>query len=109
MKPYLFLFALCGLSAISCQNSTTSALAALPYYQEANFTPHWFAVDSDSLANFHRIPDFWLVNQMGDTITQETFEDKIYITDFFFTTCPGICPKMTKNMVLLQEAFREAA
>ena len=88
-------------------NQKSSRIAALPYYQEATFTPHWFSSDSDSLAQFHRISPFKLVNQNGDTITEQTFADKIYITDFFFTACPGICPKMTKNMGILQDAFIE--
>ncbi|MCH1539022.1 MAG: SCO family protein [Flavobacteriaceae bacterium] len=46
---------------------------------------------------------------MGDTVTQNTFENKIYITDFFFTTCPGICTKMTENMSKIQEVFKEDA
>lgn len=82
-------------------------LAALPYYNEATFTPHWLSPGSDSLAQFHRIAPFELTNQEGEKITEKTFEGKIYIADFFFTSCPGICPKMTKNMSVLQEAFLE--
>ncbi|NER18989.1 SCO family protein [Spongiivirga citrea] len=47
---------------------------------------------------YHKIANFKLVNQNGDTITQEDYKDKIYVADFFFTTCQGICPIMTKNM-----------
>ena len=61
--------------------------------------------NSDSLAQFHRIPPFQLINQEGDAITEQTVANKIYITDFFFTFCPGICPKMTANMAILQEEF----
>ncbi|WP_435681891.1 SCO family protein [Nonlabens sp.] len=82
-----------------------SRVEALPYYKEATFTPHWLSRDSDSLKEFHSIPDFNFVNQNGDSITQDTFKDKIYVTDFFFTVCPGICPAMTKNMNRLQEEF----
>ena len=46
-----------------------------------------------------------MINQEGETVTDKTFDNKIYITDFFFTTCPGICPKMTKNMGILQDEF----
>ena len=56
--------------------------------------------------DFHKIPDFKLVNQLGDTITEKTFDGKIYITDFFFTSCPGICPQMSQSMLKLQEEFR---
>lgn len=51
----------------------------------------------------HTISDFKLVNQNGDSITQQDYEDKIYVADFFFTTCLTICPIMTKNMAGLQE------
>lgn len=51
----------------------------------------------------HTISDFKLVNQNGDSITQQNYEDKIYVADFFFTTCLTICPIMTKNMAGLQE------
>lgn len=54
---------------------------------------------------YHTIADFSLVNQNGRTITQEDYRDKIYIADFFFTTCPGICPIMTKNMAEIQEVI----
>jgi protein SCO1/2 len=54
---------------------------------------------------YHTIADFSLVNQNGDTITQENYKDKIYVADFFFTTCPTICPVMTKNMGEIQEAI----
>src|SRR5690606_16486759 len=52
---------------------------------------------------YHTIADFSLVNQNGRTITQDDYRDKIYVADFFFTTCPSICPIMTKNMVAIQK------
>lgn len=79
----------------------------LPYYEEASFTPHWLSPESDSLAQFHQISPFRLINQEGDTITEESVAGKIYVTDFFFTSCPGICPKMTTNMAILQDMFWE--
>jgi len=89
------------------QTHKESRVSTLPYYSEATFTPHWFSPESDSLKNFHKIPSFSLLNQEGENVTEKTFENKIYITDFFFTTCPGICPKMTENMTLVQKAFLE--
>lgn len=47
---------------------------------------------------YHTIPPFKFINQDGDTITEKNFDDKIYVADFFFTTCPTICPKMMFNM-----------
>lgn len=100
---------------ISCKNEAkkenikvteTSRVEHLPYYMEETFTPHWLKPNSEEEKEFHRIPDFKFVNQLGDTITQKTFEDKIYVTDFFFTSCPGICTKMTGNMAKIQEEFK---
>ncbi len=62
-------------------------------------------VDTDlqEVKKYHRIAPFKLVNQNGDTITEANYENKIYIADFFFTTCPSICPIMTENMVIIQK------
>lgn len=97
------------LSFFNCKESSTlektSRVAALPFYKEATFTPHWLQADGEEADIIHSIPNFSLVNQLGQEITEKTFEDKIYIADFFFTTCPGICPKMTANMMVLQDEF----
>jgi len=64
-------------------------------------------VDS-SLRNInrnHRISDFELINQDGRIVTQKDFEGKIYVADFFFTTCPSICPKMSAQMQRVYEKF----
>jgi len=55
---------------------------------------------------YHKIADFSLVNQNGETITQEYYKDKIYIADFFFTTCLTICPIMTDHMVKIQDKIK---
>lgn len=52
---------------------------------------------------YHKIADFSLINQNGKTITQNDYKDKIYVADFFFTTCPTICPIMTDNMRDIQK------
>lgn len=101
----LGLFLACNSKPVKEEKS--SRVSALPYYQEASFTPVWFSSKSDSVKQLHRIPSFQLVNQLGDTITEMTFENKIYVADFFFTSCFGICPKMTSNMSKIQEVFRK--
>lgn len=55
---------------------------------------------------YHTIANFELVNQNGDTITQDDYPD-IYVADFFFTTCVTICPIMTEHMVQIQEALKD--
>ncbi len=103
------LFILSLFILTSCQKTTQkeSRVDTLPFYEEATFTPVWLSPTSEKLANFHQIPSFELKNQNGQAITEKTFANKIYVTDFFFTSCPGICPKMTKNMGFLQEVFLE--
>jgi len=93
----------------SCTNATekNKNVSALPYYKEATFTPQWLSPDDKVLEDFHSISPFQLTNQEGEIVSDKTFDGKIYITDFFFTICPGICPKMTKNMRILQEEFLE--
>ncbi len=94
---------------LGCTNASEkdSRVDVLPYFNEASFTPHWLSPNDAALKGFHSIPPFELVNQEGDTITEQTIENKIFIVDFFFTTCPGICPKMTTNMAVLQKEFLE--
>ncbi|MFT4780369.1 MAG: protein SCO1/2 [Psychroserpens sp.] len=112
MKLYkikIILSCLLVVSFIACKDSNTqektSRVDMLPYYAEATFTPNWLDGEDESLKSFHTIPSFNLTNQLGKTVTEKTFEDKIYIADFFFTACPGICPKMTANMKVLQDEF----
>lgn len=87
------------------EKQESSRVDYLPYYNEESFTPHWITPNSKEEKQFHKIPDFKLVNQLGETVTQKTFDNKIYITDFFFASCPGICPQMTSSMFKLQEEF----
>ncbi|GAB5526870.1 MAG: SCO family protein [Roseivirga sp.] len=104
--PFLLLFAV-SCSKTDENKEQNSRVETLPFYKEATFTPDWLEPGSEDLKGYHQIPSFDLINQLGDTITEATLAGKIYVSDFFFTTCPGICPKMTTNMGLLQEAFME--
>lgn len=79
---------------------THAEVTKLPYFNSALFTPVW---DKGT----HKIPEFSFTNQIGEEVTNETYAGKIYVADFFFTICPGICPKLTKNMSMLQEAYND--
>lgn len=81
------------------EDEQTSA-TALPYFDSEDFTPKW---EKGS----HTIPEFSFTNQDGVVINNDTYRGKIYVADFFFTTCPGICPQLTKNMNLLQETYKD--
>lgn len=56
---------------------------------------------------YHQIPDFTFVNQDSNEVTNATFTGKIYVSDFFFTSCPTICPKVKKQMLRLHEKYKD--
>jgi len=56
---------------------------------------------------YHQIPNFEFINQDFSKITQKDYEGKIYVADFFFTTCPTICPKMKTQMLRIYEKFKD--
>ncbi|WP_250419006.1 MULTISPECIES: SCO family protein [Pontibacter] len=56
---------------------------------------------------YHQIPEFAFVNQDSQLVTQETVAGKVYVTDFFFTTCPSICPKMKNQMLRVYEKYKD--
>ena len=107
MKRMLLNSLLC-FCLIACSNEQVikeSRVAVLPFYQDATFMPYWISENEESLKGFHQIKPFSLTNQNGEKITEKTFEGKVYVADFFYTTCPGICPKMTTNMKVIQDTF----
>jgi protein SCO1/2 len=78
----------------------------LQVFQPKDVNPELVDADMQRTAKAHRIAEFKLVDQTGDTITNEVFDDKIYVADFFFTTCPSICPKMTANLTELADFYK---
>ncbi len=78
----------------------------LPVY-EPNMV-HTELVDStvQYVRKYHKIDDFSLINQNGKEVTQKHYEDKIYVADFFFTTCQTICPIMTGHMKEIQDRLK---
>jgi len=77
----------------------------LPVYNPADVNPRLVDKDLLHVRRNHKVLDFSLIDQNGDTITQENYKNKIYVTDFFFTRCMTICPIMTTNMEKLQQEF----
>jgi len=61
--------------------------------------------NKEELIKFEKVPAFEFTDQNNKNISNEDYKDKVYIVEFFFTTCPTICPKMNENMVLLQNEF----
>ncbi len=81
-------------------------IEVLPIYQPAEVNEKLVDSSIIHVAKYHKISDFNLTNQNGKEITQANYKDKIYVADFFFTTCQDICPVMTKNMYQLQEELK---
>lgn len=79
----------------------------LPIYQPANVSEELVDSTIQHVEKYHKIADFKLVNQNGDTITQDNYKDKIYVADFFFTTCQTICPIMTDHMKQIQYRIKD--
>jgi protein SCO1/2 len=101
-KSVLFT-SLVALAITSCNSSGNK----LPILGERDWTTK--TVDGKEVVDtiYNTIPPFSFVNQHGDTITEQIVKDKIYIADFFFTTCPTICPVMKKQMLVVHEKFKD--
>lgn len=78
----------------------------LRVYQPADVSAELVDTTLHYVKRYHTIADFSLVNQNGETITQDYYKDKIYVADFFFTTCQTICPIMTDHMVEIQKELQ---
>jgi protein SCO1/2 len=78
---------------------------SLPIFNPSDVNPELVDTTVQYISKYHTIADFSFTNQNGKTITQKDYEGKIYVADFFFTTCKSICPKMTTNLVVVQKAF----
>ncbi|WP_269226956.1 SCO family protein [Flavobacterium eburneipallidum] len=98
----LFVF---SIIVISLFYTALKPKKSLPIYNPADVNPELVDTTVQYIANKHRIADFSFTNQNGKTITQKDYEGKVYVADFFFTTCGSICPKMTTNLVDVQKAF----
>lgn len=79
----------------------------LPVFQPDMVNSELVDTTVQFVRKYHKIADFNLLNQNGETITQDTYKDKIYVADFFFTTCLTICPIMTDHMLEIQEHLKD--
>jgi protein SCO1/2 len=79
----------------------------LPIINPNDVNPELVDETMQGVGQGHTIRYFELKNQLGETVTGKELDGKIYVADFFFTTCGGICPKMTKQMVRIQNEFED--
>jgi protein SCO1/2 len=101
MKTPAILIILTSIIGFSCKSeSDKNSSLELPIMGERY-------VDDNKDTLYHEIADFAFINQLGDTITNEDVEGKIYVADFFFTSCPTICPIMKKEMLRVYEKYQD--
>ena len=77
----------------------------LPVYNPVDFKEKLVDKSVRNVSKNHTVANFSLTNQNGINITNKDYENKIYVVDFFFTSCPSICPIMTNNMIKIQDEF----
>ena len=101
-RIYIILLSFVVLCIVSCNQTSKKQL---PVYNPSDFNPDLVDRSLLNTSENHTVANFKLINQNGKTITQEDYKNKIYVADFFFTSCPTICPIMTDNMGKLQKKF----
>lgn len=97
------LFAL-ALLPLGCASSHEGS-GELPFYNTADFTAEWIDKDARAGQKLHTIAPFSFVDQDGRAVTNASLKGKVYVADFFFTSCPVMCPKMTATFKTIQAAF----
>ncbi|MCT4629553.1 SCO family protein [Winogradskyella sp.] len=102
-KKFGVFFSVLCIIIISIIYNALNVKKPLPIYQPAMVSEELVDSSIQHQMKYHKIADFSLTNQNGKTITQDTYKDKIYVADFFFTTCQTICPIMTDHMYQIQK------
>lgn len=106
-KPLALVMAVLSVVIISAIYQALKPEPKLRIYQPNDVHPDLVDTTLQHIKKYHRIADFFLINQEGDTVTQDTFKDRIYVADFFFTTCATICPIMTEHMGQIQAEIKD--
>jgi protein SCO1/2 len=109
MKKLLFPIAILMLCIVAIYffSPTKINTGEPPIYNPADLNPALVDLSLHDIGKGHRVMDFSLINQNGDTVTQKDYEGSVYVADFFFTRCPSICPVMSNNMAHLQKIFQD--
>lgn len=105
-KTLLIVLSILSVVIITLFYFVLKPVKSLPIYTPSMVNPELVDTTIQHVANEHFISDFSFTNQNGKIITQKDYEGKIYVADFFFTTCPSICPIMADNMVWLQDQIK---
>ena len=95
------------LAAITMVIATSCETKKLPYLGEPDIVKKVVNGKETEETVYPTIPDFSFTNQDKQTVTQADFKNKVYVADFFFVTCPTICPIMKKNMLTVYKEFKD--
>lgn len=106
-RKFFVVFTLISAVILALFYNALVPVKTLPIYQPAEVSFELVDSSLQHVKKYHTIAPFRLTNQNGKVITQRDYEDHIYIADFFFTTCPSICPIMTDNMGSIQAQIIE--
>lgn len=104
-RIFIGVFLVFSIIVISLFYGALKPKKSLPIFNPSDVNPELVDSTVQYISKYHTIADFSFTNQNGKTITQKDYEGKVYVADFFFTTCKSICPKMTTNLVDVQKAF----
>ncbi len=103
-KYFAIVFTVIAIIILAVIYNILDVYKPLPVYQPAMVSEELVDSTIQHQKKYHTIADFSLTNQNGKTVTQDDYKDKIYVADFFFTTCQTICPIMTDHMYQIQNA-----
>lgn len=109
-RKYIFLALIIGFISVIMIVVMTQIMTptrTLPIYQPSQVDSQLVDTTIQYVRKYHKIENFNLKNQNNQSVTQDNYQDKIYVADFFFTTCQTICIPMKKNMLVLQEALKD--
>ena len=102
MYSFKFTFIIACFIIVSCNTQgkkSTVDNTPLPILGERDYE------NGDTI--YHQVPDFNFIDQDSNIISQETFKGKVYVVDFFFTSCPTICPKVKQQMLRIHDRFKD--
>ena len=106
-RKFIFFFALLSGVILLLFYRALVPKKILPIYQPAEVSFELVDSSLQHVKKYHKIANFSLTNQNGNRISQRDYQGKIYVADFFFTTCPSICPIMTNNMAYIQSKIMD--
>ena len=106
-KTYIILWIVFAIVFLTASMRLLTPAKSLKVFNPSDVNPELVDSTMQYVSKYHTIADFSFVNQNGKTITQNDYDGKIYVADFFFTTCGSICPKMTSNLEDVQKAFAD--